>query len=58
MGIRKTTKEGVLPSSLIAINNPSFVKSLLEGWTMLFRPPNLSTTSFPILLFFKQSGMC
>ena len=58
MGTRKTAKGVDLLSFLLVINNPSFAKSLLEGLTMLFKPPILSTTSSPTLSHPKQSGMC
>jgi hypothetical protein len=42
---------------LIVTNNPLFVKSPLESLIMLFRPPNLSTISSPLLSHHKQSEM-
>jgi hypothetical protein len=57
IGIRKTAKKVVYPSSPLAINSISFAKSPLESLTMLFRLPISSTISFPILSPPKQSEM-
>ena len=54
---RKTAKGAALLSFFHTTNNPSCAKSLLEGLTMLFKPPDLLTTSFPTLSTLKQSGM-
>ena len=57
MGTRKIAKVDVLPSFPLATNKQLFVKSLLEGWIMQFKPPNTSTTSSPPLSHLKQSEM-
>ena len=57
MEINKTAKGDVLPSCLHMTGNQLFVKSPLEDLIMLWRPPISLTTSFPILLHHKQSGI-